>query len=164
MSEIAELYRSQNYSQRVAAEVRSHAARQGIPQKDLATALGFVPSQISKRMRGTVAFTLDELATLAELFGVEPAELMPPRPPARNRAEDGAGRLPRLDLNQQPFVYPTSQVSDLVDLPEIVHLISYRNVVPLHKIHSDDDHPAKRQVSPPPYRPVILNFPNRVTA
>ena len=71
------LYRSGNYSHRVAAEVRAHAARQGLMQKDLAAALGYAPSQITKRMRGQVAFTLDELEALARLFGIEPAELMP---------------------------------------------------------------------------------------
>lgn len=77
MSTIGELYRSESYSQRVAAEVRAHTARQGLMQKDLAKALGQNPSGITNRMRGRVAFTLDELAVLAELFGIEPADLMP---------------------------------------------------------------------------------------
>lgn len=112
MSELAELYRSRSYSHRVAAEIRSHAARQGIAQKDLAKALGYVPSQISKRMRGTIAFTLDELATLADLFGVEPAELMPRADRAASAARPAPGdeTLLRLDLNQQPFGYKDAQV------------------------------------------------------
>lgn len=77
MSEIAELYRSDNYSHRVAAEVRAHAARQGLMQKDLAKALGYVPSQITKRMRGQVPFTLDEIAVLARIFEIEPSDLLP---------------------------------------------------------------------------------------
>lgn len=77
MSEIAQLYRSESYSQRVAAEVRGHAARQGIMQKELARILGMHPSQITARMRGRTAFTLDELAVLAKVFGIQPADLMP---------------------------------------------------------------------------------------
>lgn len=77
MSEIAELYRSESYSHRVAAEVRAHASRMGIYQKDIARVLGIDPSQVSGRMRGRIAFQLDELAVLARLFGVQPADLMP---------------------------------------------------------------------------------------
>ena len=77
MSEIAQLYRSESYSQRVAAEVRGHAARQGIMQKELARILGMHPSQITARIRGRTAFTLDELAVLAKVFGIQPADLMP---------------------------------------------------------------------------------------
>ena len=77
MSEIAELYRSESYSHRVAAEVRAHASRMGIYQKDIARALGIDPSQVSGRMRGRIAFQLDELAILARLFGIQPAQLLP---------------------------------------------------------------------------------------
>jgi transcriptional regulator with XRE-family HTH domain len=77
MSDVAELFHSDSYSHRVAAEVRGHAARQGLQQKDLAKALNYGQPQISKRMRGQVPFTLEEIAVLAGLFEVEPAELMP---------------------------------------------------------------------------------------
>lgn len=95
MSEIAELYRSETYSQRVAAEVRAHASRMGFEQKDLAKTLGLNPSGVTNRMRGRVAFTLDELATLADLFGVEPSDLLPRRPGSLNSfarpGETGSG-------------------------------------------------------------------------
>lgn len=78
MSEIAELYRSENYSDRVAAEVRAHAARRGLQQQQLADALGYQQPQISKRLRGLVPFTLNEISTLAALMEVQPGDLMPP--------------------------------------------------------------------------------------
>jgi transcriptional regulator with XRE-family HTH domain len=101
MSELVELYMSESYSQRVAAEVRAHAARRGILQKDLARTLKIDPSQVSGRMRGRIAFTLDDLAILARLFDVEPGELLP--------------KLPRLDSNQQPAGLVCAQVIPLFD-------------------------------------------------
>jgi transcriptional regulator with XRE-family HTH domain len=95
MSEIAQLYRSESYSHRVAAEIRAHAARQGIMQKDLAKALGLKPSGITNRMRGKVAFTLDELEVLARLFEIEPADLMP-KCAVRDLNPEPAGLVPPL--------------------------------------------------------------------
>lgn len=151
MSEIAQLYTSGNYSHRVAAEVRSHAARQGLMQKDLAKALGFVPSQITKRMRGQVAFTVDELATLATVFGIEVADLMP------RRLDDAeASRqpkvLPRLDLNQQPCGYKELQIRAIG-----AHASSSRlHLVPDQMGRKADDQTATRPDSHRPFVPVMV--------
>lgn len=121
MSEIAELYRSESYSHRVAAEVRAHAARRGLMQKDLAKALGYDPSQITKRMRGQVDFTLNELAVLARLFGIEPSELLP--------------RCTVRDSNPEPAVYDLRAHRGLV-------LLGNR-VIPITR-SADRNHPDTR--------------------
>ena len=83
---------------------------EGIVRHALAAALGVSQSGISHRLRARVAFTLEELATiagwlditLAELFG--PVVLQARRSPRADMVGAGAsGSLPRLDSNQQPF-------------------------------------------------------------
>ena len=83
---------------------------EGIVRHALAAALGVSQSGISHRLRARVAFTLEELATiagwlditLAELFG--PVVLQARRSPRTDMVGAGAsGSLPRLDSNQQPF-------------------------------------------------------------
>ncbi|WP_144879739.1 helix-turn-helix domain-containing protein, partial [Micrococcus luteus] len=76
----------------------------------LAAALGVSQSGISHRLRARVAFTLEELATIAEVFDITLAELLGPvilqarRSPHTDMVGAGASaRLPRLDSNQQPF-------------------------------------------------------------
>ncbi|WP_145015770.1 helix-turn-helix domain-containing protein [Micrococcus luteus] len=85
---------------------------EGIVRHALAAALGVSQSGISHRLRARVAFTLEELATiagwlditLAELFG--PVVLQARRSPRTDMVGAGAsGSLPRLDSNQQPFDY-----------------------------------------------------------
>ncbi|WP_437367532.1 helix-turn-helix domain-containing protein [Micrococcus luteus] len=78
----------------------------------LAAALGVSQSGISHRLRARVAFTLEELATIAEVFDITLAELLGPvilqarRSPHTDMVGAGASaRLPRLDSNQQPFGY-----------------------------------------------------------
>lgn len=43
-----------------------------------AQALGISPSTFSKKIRGQVPITVDELMTLARLLEVEPGQLLPP--------------------------------------------------------------------------------------
>ncbi|WP_370882676.1 helix-turn-helix domain-containing protein [Kineosporia succinea] len=113
MTAITELYGSDSPVERVAAEVRGHAAKRGLRQVDLASALGLTQGQISMRLRGKTPFTLVEIYSLAEVFMVSPAELLPPMPmpngarmqnsPVRAADADPTGQmLPPLDLNQQP--------------------------------------------------------------
>jgi transcriptional regulator with XRE-family HTH domain len=163
MSEIAQLYTSENYSHRVAAEVRSHAARQGLMQKDLAKALGYVPSQITKRMRGTVAFTTDELAQLAELFEIEVADLMPARKPKTGRAAaaarpaSGDETLLRLDLNQQPFGYKDAQVrATTAILPQRPDLTLIPGGSAAISGQTDEYQAATRPETHPTFAPVIV--------
>ena len=99
-----------DFNSMVAAEVRAWLARSGKRQADLAAALGVSQSGISHRLRARVAFTLEELATIAEVFDITLAELLGPvilqarRSPHTDMVGVGASvRLPRLDSNQQPF-------------------------------------------------------------
>ncbi|MCV7621014.1 helix-turn-helix domain-containing protein, partial [Micrococcus luteus] len=85
---------------------------EGIVRHALAAALGVSQSGISHRLRARVAFTLEELATIAEVFDITLAELLGPvilqarRSPHTDMVGAGASaRLPRLDSNQQPFGY-----------------------------------------------------------
>jgi transcriptional regulator with XRE-family HTH domain len=74
---VAELHRSPSPADRVAARIRGLAGEQGLKQRDLAKALGLGESQISGRLRGRIAFTINEIYILAELFDIEPGELLP---------------------------------------------------------------------------------------
>ncbi|WP_368632160.1 helix-turn-helix domain-containing protein [Micrococcus endophyticus] len=100
----------------VAAEVRAWLARSGLKQADLANALGVSQSGVSHRLRGRVAFTIAELAVVADVFNISLGELLGPailqarRSPhtdlvgvGASRGESDSRQLPRLDSNQQPF-------------------------------------------------------------
>jgi hypothetical protein len=45
-------------------------------QKDLAAELGWVESKLTKSLRGTRRWSLDDLPELADVFGVQPADLL----------------------------------------------------------------------------------------
>lgn len=77
---------------RVAAEVRANMARIRMTQTELAQILGLPQSAISNRLRGKVAFDIDELETVANALGVHPAALLggrgdnPQSPPSPDTA------------------------------------------------------------------------------
>ncbi|MGO1662587.1 MAG: helix-turn-helix domain-containing protein [Micrococcaceae bacterium] len=95
-------------SQLVGAEVRAWMARLGFRQKDVAQLLNLAQPGVSARLKGHVAFNVEELATISQGFGISLGELLgsslvnekSPRPATR---DEGLGELPRLDSNQQPF-------------------------------------------------------------
>lgn len=60
----------------IAANVRAEVARQGRRHTDAAAAIGVHKANLSRRMRGEVAFRADELARLAEWLGVPIATLV----------------------------------------------------------------------------------------
>ena len=68
-----------NLIEATAATVREELARRGIRQVDVALALGLSQPAISDRLRGRTPFTLADLERLAELLGVNVAELLQPR-------------------------------------------------------------------------------------
>jgi transcriptional regulator with XRE-family HTH domain len=117
----------------------------GIYQKDLAKALGIHPSQISGRMRGRVAFTLDEIEILAGIFDIDPADLMPKADRSAIADRPASSALPRLDLNQQPFAYVSSQVSGGVVIPLFA---------PGDRRRSEEPRPATRPIRSRPFAPV----------
>ncbi|HST84625.1 MAG TPA: helix-turn-helix transcriptional regulator [Kineosporiaceae bacterium] len=136
-----------------------------ISQTKLAPKIGISQSVLSKKLRGQVPWSVTELLYAANALGVDPGELLPKVDP--KSATDAAGALPRLDLNQQPFGYPTSQlraVPDLPSMPRVPELPAYPNVIPLRDPRPGDSQPATRQEPHRTFRPVILNFPNAVTA
>jgi transcriptional regulator with XRE-family HTH domain len=60
----------------VAANVRAEVARKGLSQVTIATALGLPQSGVSRRLRGKVPFSLDELSAVAALVNVPLATLL----------------------------------------------------------------------------------------
>lgn len=60
----------------VASNVRAELARRGMSQKDLADALGLTQTAISNRVRGVIAFDVDELASVAQKLGVRVESLI----------------------------------------------------------------------------------------
>lgn len=75
--------------------------RNHVKQTKLAPMVGVDQSVLSKKLRGKVPLTLVELLRIADALGVSAAELMGAQP---------ADLLPRLDSNQEPSGYRSSQV------------------------------------------------------
>lgn len=68
--------RSQTLTDRVASEVRAQMARIRMTQTALAAVLGLPQSAVSNRLRGKVAFSIDELEKVSAALGVHPAALL----------------------------------------------------------------------------------------
>lgn len=66
------------YSERVAAEIRAHLARQGMGQADLAAVLGKSQQTASNRWRGVHPFSVDELDLIACHLGIAVESLVAP--------------------------------------------------------------------------------------
>ena len=64
-------------AQQVGERVRARLRARGLTQTDLAGALDLTQSVISDRVRGVVAFDVDELAKTAEFLGCSVGELLP---------------------------------------------------------------------------------------
>lgn len=63
----------------IAASVREHLARRGIRQRQAAPVLGLSQQALSDRLTGRTPFTVPDLERLAELLGIDVAELLQPR-------------------------------------------------------------------------------------
>ncbi len=61
----------------VAAEVRAMIARQRLSQTVVADRADIARSTLSRKLQGATPFTIDELYRLAEVFGIDAAELLP---------------------------------------------------------------------------------------
>lgn len=84
--------------------------RRGMSQRQLAEALDITPSALSRRLRGVMAFSITELAQVAELLELTLGDLLgrsilqARRSPHTELVGAGASSgLLRLDSNQQPF-------------------------------------------------------------
>lgn len=60
----------------VASNVRDLLPQAGKRQVDVAAALGISQPAVSARLKGVTPFTIDELAPLAELLGVDTSDLL----------------------------------------------------------------------------------------
>ena len=59
------------------ANVRAEMARRGVSQTTLAENIGMSQAQVSKRLRGVIAFDINELHTVAAVLDVPLATLLP---------------------------------------------------------------------------------------
>jgi transcriptional regulator with XRE-family HTH domain len=77
----------------IAAEVRSVLAKKQIRQVQVAVGLSLSSMQVSRRLRGEVAFTGEELSSLAELLDVPVTTLFgsPGNAPVESSPQDSAG-------------------------------------------------------------------------
>lgn len=65
-----------NTTDSVSANVRAEMARRGLNQTDVAAILGVSQVQVSARLRGKVAWRVDDLRTLAAHFGLPTSALL----------------------------------------------------------------------------------------
>ena len=73
---LALVHEQADLNDKVAAEVRAALGRFQIKQSDLAAVLGVTQTQVSRRLRGDVPFTLRDVEVIAEWFSTSPAVLM----------------------------------------------------------------------------------------
>ena len=71
--------------EQVAEEVRAQLARKMMTGAEVAAAIDKSPMYVSRRVRGEVAFDLDDLQQIAKVLGVEIGELFPHREGRSNR-------------------------------------------------------------------------------
>lgn len=81
MSTVTRLPEPSSSKGRLGAEIRARLARYGLTQTELGETLGLSQGQVSKRLRGTVAFNIDELDVVAEFFETTVIELLGGTPP-----------------------------------------------------------------------------------
>jgi transcriptional regulator with XRE-family HTH domain len=152
MTTVTELYKSESPDERVAAEVRGHAAKRGLRQNDMAAILCVTQGQVSQRLRGRVPFTVLDLYKLAEAFGVEPADLMP--------------KCAVRDLNPEPAGSVSAQVAALLSAAHEMPAAPERGgclVIPIRRGSRDLTRPVDRRrrsrtAEPHPFGPSWLQF------
>ena len=67
-----------SYNESVTAEIRAELGRRRQSGRVLATALGWSPQHLSRRMTGAVPWSTDEIELVAIVLGVPLAELVSP--------------------------------------------------------------------------------------
>ena len=67
-----------SYNESVTAEIRAELGRRKKSARLLATALGWSPQHLSRRMTGAVPWSTDEIELVAAVLGVPLAELVSP--------------------------------------------------------------------------------------
>ena len=71
------LYDMTVLTEQVAAKVRAKAAERKVSQKDISLKTGIALSTLNRRMAGTSPWNTDELASVANVLGCRPGELIP---------------------------------------------------------------------------------------
>jgi len=64
-------------SETIAATIRAELARRKLTQEGLAAALGLSQPNVSRRLAGATPWNVEELAAVADLFGMEVRDLLP---------------------------------------------------------------------------------------
>lgn len=93
------------YTELVGEEIRLLCMRRHVSGKDLATVIGVSQVGVSRRMTGETPWDINELAAVAEAFGLPIAALLPPpsaAPVPAPRVRSRKAKLPHLDSNQEP--------------------------------------------------------------
>ena len=108
----------------------------GMQAQELATPLGLTKSSVSRKLRGNVSWSADEVLRTAMFFGIEPADLMPtpdgmggwiPAPFKRARRRDVDALVPQVGLEPTTDGYISSLrglylLAALVILDALAHL------------------------------------------
>lgn len=69
MATLPEFPEQGTFAAQVAANIRAEVARRGLTQGQLAAGLGISQTNVSKRARGKVEWSLNEIETVARLLG-----------------------------------------------------------------------------------------------
>ena len=115
-------------NQRVVRRIKLEQATRDWHQSDLARHLGVGEKWISRRMRLELALSLDELESIAAIFGLGAADLLDPNGPrvsliaASGRSPDGALTVTREYLRQD-------QVTEIDSLQGVVFHLNCRSAV-----------------------------------
>lgn len=68
-----------NFNESVSAEIRAEMGRQQVTQYELAQRLNWAQSQLSRRLRGLVPLSTEDIERIAAALGVPIHELTSPR-------------------------------------------------------------------------------------
>jgi transcriptional regulator with XRE-family HTH domain len=74
-----------------------------VTNRALAARLGLDESTVARKLRGNRKWTLDEVARVAGVLGVMPADLLPDWWTPQGASPQPAAALPHLDSNQKPI-------------------------------------------------------------
>ena len=94
--------------QAVGFTVNQYLFAHGVTRSELGKILGVAGSNVSNRLRGKSRWTASDLAAVAEVFGVTPADLFP------TRGDDGWVPAPYVPGTQKASVPSGTEASGLV--------------------------------------------------
>ena len=136
--------------EQVAEEVRALLARKRMTGADVAEAIKRSPMYVSRRVRGEVAFDLDDIQRIAEVLGVEIGDLFPHREGGANRDFDLAPAGAAVTVGQG-FVALAKRVSPMAKPKKIPQPFSQPKPGPARPVSAV---PARKR-RPLPVRPGV---------